>query len=98
MATCDEVHRAYDGLANGAVQVGELPSWMHVRGKVAWYVFQGPYAGLSDAWADFMQKALASDIGGVTGPPGDVYVCDPLDHLDELQGTLTTILWAPVME
>jgi len=24
----------------------ELPNWMHVSGKVAWYVFQGPYSEL----------------------------------------------------
>lgn len=96
MKPCEEVHRTYDRLANGEVQVGELPSWMHVQGKVAWYVFQGPYAALSEAWANFMQQALASDVGAVVGPPGDVYVCDPLDHLEEEQATLTTILWAPV--
>ena len=41
MAECDEVRRQFDGLANGALQVGELPAWTRVQGKVAWYVFQG---------------------------------------------------------
>ncbi len=62
---------------------------MRVNGKVAWYVFQGPYRELPDAWA------IGS--GKVSGPPGDVYVCDPVDH----KGTeekLITILWAPVKE
>ncbi|MFQ5552419.1 MAG: hypothetical protein ACE5EW_01670 [Thermoplasmata archaeon] len=98
MAACEEVHRMYDELAHGAVQAGELPSWMHVQGKVAWYVIQGPYDRLGDAWAEFMQKALASPIGEVAGPPGDVYVCDPLDHLGEEQEKLTTILWVPLKE
>jgi len=35
-----------DKFANGKVQAGELPNWMHVSGKVAWYVFQGPYSEL----------------------------------------------------
>lgn len=98
MLPCEEVHRTYNRLANGEVQAGQLPRWMHVRGQVAWYVFQGSYEGLADAWATFMQKALSSDIGEVTGPPGDVYVCDPLDHLEDEQSRLTTILWAPLKE
>jgi hypothetical protein len=98
MPECEEVHRAYDGLANGDVQVGKLPPWMHVQGNVAWYVFQGSYAALSDAWASFMQKALASKVGDLGGPPGDVYVCDPLDHLAEADEKLTTILWVPLKD
>lgn len=88
----------YDDLAQGEAQAGELPAWMHVQGRVAWYVFQGPYSQLSDAWAEFMQKALAAGLGQVAGPPGDVYVCDPLDHLEEAQAKLTTILWVPLKE
>ncbi|MFQ5918870.1 MAG: hypothetical protein ACE5I4_02335 [Thermoplasmata archaeon] len=98
MADCGAVHRDYDGLANGDVQVGELPPWTHVEGPVAWYVFQGPYSALSDAWASFMQKALASGVSKPSGPPGDVYVCDPLDHLGEAEEKLTTILWVPLRE
>ncbi len=98
MAACEEVHRMYDELAHDEVQAGELPAWMHVRGRVAWYVIQGSYDQLGDAWAEFMQKTLASDVGQVAGPPGDVYVCDPLDHLGEEQAKLTTILWVPLKE
>lgn len=98
MVACEALHRDYDGLANGDVQVGELPSWTHVRGPVAWYVFQGPYATLSDAWASFMQKALASGVGELVGPPGDLYVCDPLDHLGQTEEKLTTLLWVPLKE
>jgi hypothetical protein len=48
MAECDDIHRQFDRLANGALQVGELPAWTRVQGKVAWYLFQGPYGGMSD--------------------------------------------------
>ena len=98
MTSCAEVHRVYDVLANGEVQTGELPTWMHVLGPVAWYVYQGPYDSLSEGWASFMQKALATGVGELTGPPGDIYVCDPLDHLEAEQEKLTTILWVPLRE
>lgn len=42
------MHKVYDRLANGAVQTGELPEWSRVRGKVAWYVFRGPYKDLGE--------------------------------------------------
>ena len=98
MTACEEVHRKYDALAHAEVQAGELPAWMRIQGRVAWYAVQGPYDHLGDAWAEFMQKALASDIGPVSGPPGDVYVCDPLDHLAEAEERLTTILWVPLKD
>jgi hypothetical protein len=47
MTCCSDVHKQFDKFANGKVQAGELPNWMHVSGKVAWYVFQGPYSELS---------------------------------------------------
>ena len=96
MAACDRVHRDFDGLANGEIHTGELPAWMHVQGPVAFYVYQGPYASLSEAWSSFMQKALAAGAGEPAGPPGEVYVCDPLDHLQGKEEKLTTILWVPV--
>jgi hypothetical protein len=43
---CTDIHKQYDKFANGTVQVGELPEWMHIKGKVAWCVFQGPYSEL----------------------------------------------------
>jgi hypothetical protein len=43
MTCCSDVHKQFDKFADGKVQVGELPKWMHVSGKVAWKVFQGPY-------------------------------------------------------
>jgi hypothetical protein len=46
MTCCSDVHKQFDKFANGKVQAGELPNWMHVSGKVAWYVFQGPYSEL----------------------------------------------------
>ncbi len=92
---CADVHKQFDRYANGKVQVGELPAWMHVQGKVAWYVAQGPYAKLSDMWREFMRKTQGSKIVAA-GPPGDVYVCDPDDHVADSQQKLTTIFWAPV--
>ena len=98
MAICDDVHREYDRIANGQVLFGELPPWTHVRGRVAWYVFQGPYSGLGDAWQEFMRKAHASGPVALSGPPGDVYVCDPADHPGDRAATMTTIFWAPLKE
>lgn len=40
-----EVHRQFESFANRDVQVGELPEWMHLRGRFAWYVYQGLTAG-----------------------------------------------------
>ena len=46
MTCCSDVHKQFDKFANGKVQAGELLNWMHVSGKVAGYVFQGPYSEL----------------------------------------------------
>ena len=92
---CDEIHREFDGFANGSVQIGELPPWTHVRGRMAFYVYQGPYNGLGDAWQDFARKKGALDLE-FHGPPGEVYVCDPSDHPGDAQKTMLTILWAPL--
>jgi len=46
MTCCSDVHKQFDKFADGKVQVGELPKWMHVSGKVAWNVFQEPYSEL----------------------------------------------------
>lgn len=95
MVSCDEVHRAYDAIANGPVQVGELPDWLHVRGRVAWYVYAGPYRDMGEnGWQTFMRKVQASNLKP-RGPPGDVYVCDPEDHKGDREASMITILWAP---
>jgi hypothetical protein len=70
---------------------------MHVSGKVAWYVFQGPYSNLPAGWADFMNKFDNSNVGEPAGPPGDVYVCNPDEHKGHEQRSLT-ILWTPLKE
>lgn len=98
MATCEDIHKQYDRFANGPVQAGELPPWMHVHGRVAWYVYAGPYRGLSEGWGTFMRKAHAAHGGELAGPPGDVYVCDPADHEGEAEAKLITIMWAPLKE
>jgi len=94
LTSCDHVHRDYDPHANSQIQVGVLPEWMHVTGKVAWYVFQGPYSQLPVGWNDFWAKFRSASLE-ITGPPGDVYVCAPEEHRGDEQ-KLTTILWAPV--
>jgi len=98
MAMCDEVHKEYDRHANREVQVGELPSNMHVRGKVVWYAYRGPLDGLGRAWETFMSMARATRVGPLHGPPGDLFVCDPDDHKEDRQESLLTILWAPLKE
>ena len=95
VAHCDEFHRQYDRFANKDVQVGELPDWTHVRGTVAWFVAQGPYAEMQGMWRAFHAKVRTKKLT-VHGPPGDVYVCDPDDHAGERQRTLSTVLWIPV--
>ena len=94
MALCDEVHREYDALANGSVQIGELPPWTHVHGRMAFYVYQGPYGGLADGWREFHHKRAALDLE-VHGPPGDVYACDPDDHKGS-EARIITLLWVPL--
>ena len=80
MVSCEALHRQYDSIANGPVQVGELPDWMNLRGRVIWYVYAGPYKDISEeGWGVFMQKVMSSDMKP-RGTPGDVYVCDPDDH------------------
>ena len=56
MACCSDVHKQFDKFANGKVQAGELPNWMNVSGKAAWYVFQGPYSELGSK--GFSARAL----------------------------------------
>ena len=92
-----DFHKEYDRLANGKVQVGELPPWMHVHGRAACYIAQGPYSKLGEMWQEFMRKVRASKLA-VIGPPGDVYVCDPEKHEGDRERTLTTIMWAPMKD
>jgi hypothetical protein len=96
MTCCSDVHKQFDKFANGKVQVGELPKWMHVSGKIAWYVYQGPYSelgskGFSTFWKRFREVKLEMD-----GPPGDVYVCSPECHEEDKQAKMLTIIWCPI--
>ncbi len=97
LRSCDRFHSEFDRLANGEVQIGQLPAWMHVNGRVAWYVFQGPYSGISKGWSEFWAKFRKAGLS-IEGAPGDVYVCPPDEHKDEDQRTLISILWAPLKE
>jgi hypothetical protein len=96
MAECDDIHRQFDALANGALQVGELPAWTRVQGKVAWYVFQGPYGGMSEGWRQFWHKYRDAKLGHFNGVPGDLYVCPPEMHEADHGAKLTTILFVPL--
>jgi hypothetical protein len=94
MALCDGAHARYDQLAAGKIQVGNLPEWTRVQGRVAWSVVKGPYSQLPAAWQSFMRDAPGASVHP-NGPPGDVYVCNPMDH----QGTeesMLTLLYVPV--
>ena len=97
MRSCQAVHDEYDKHANGKVQIGSLPSWMHVNGQVAWYAFRGPYSSLPHAWSEFMQKIRSSSNVKPSGPPGDVYACDPVEHKGD-ENSMITILWTPVKQ
>jgi hypothetical protein len=90
------LHKAYDAKANRDIQLGELPASMHVQGRVAWYVYRGPYRDISTkGWDVFWQKFDAKKIE-MHGAPGDVYVCSPSCHAADRQAKVLTILWAPV--
>src|SRR2546427_1960038 len=93
MPSCDEFHRANDRIANGEVQAGKLPPFMHVEGRVAWYVAQGSYSKLGEMWREVMTKIRAQKLP-VMGPPGGIYVCDPGGDQDK-QKTPSPIMWAP---
>lgn len=95
MGRCDALHKDYDRLANAGVNVGELPRWMRVQGKVAWYVFEGPYSRLAEGWDAFHRKVAATKRTDLVGPPGDVYVCDPNEHEADPEKTIT-ILFMPL--
>ncbi len=95
MRSCEQAHKEYNKQANKEIQIGSLPSWMHVNGRVAWHVFQGPYSELPKGWNEFMKKARKMSSAKLSGPPGDVYLCDPTEHSGDEKNMLT-ILWAPL--
>jgi hypothetical protein len=68
---------------------------MHVNGRVAWYVFKGPYTMLPEAWSEFMKKASSLSTSKFAGPPGDVYICNPTEHKGD-ENNILTILWTPL--
>ena len=95
MRSCQTVHDEFEKYANGKVQIGSLPSWMHVDGQVAWYAFKGPYNSLPHAWREFLQKIRSLSEAKPYGPPGDVYACNPEEHKGDVN-SIITILWIPV--
>jgi len=90
-----DVHRNFDHYADGTVRIGELPPGLHVTGKMAWYVYRGPYSGIGHAFGEYMRKAIALRVEPV-GAPGDVYICEPDDHKADGQAKLLTLFWTPV--
>ena len=92
---CEHVHAEY-GRHLGKIQVGELPQ-LHLKGKVAWYVYAGPYSelgskGFPDFWAKFGSTGLK-----MAGAPGDVYICDPEWHMkNKDEKNMLTLIWCPV--
>ena len=96
MTCCSKAHEQFDRFANGDVQVGKLPGQTLISGKVAWYVFQGPYSELgSRAFPTFWKKCDEAKLD-MSGPPGDVYVCNPVCHEEDKQAKLLTIIWCPL--
>jgi hypothetical protein len=95
MAACDAAHSELDKLVGKKVQIGTLPPWTRVRGKVAWKVVRGPYSELPGSWMAFMHE-VGSGSARPSGPTGDVYACQPEDHAQDGGSKLLTILYAPV--
>jgi len=96
VATCEQAHREFDRLGTGEIQTGALPTWLHVQGRVAWRVHQGPYSGISRAFPEFIEKVQEQLPGKIRGAPGDVYVCSPMDHVGAEAKRLLTIFWGPI--
>jgi len=97
MRSCEQVHKEYEKKSNGNVEVGILPAWMRVNGRVAWYVFKGPYSKLPDGWSEYWKKFGQNPSLKVGGPPGDVYVCMPQEHKGD-EDSMITIFWTPLKE
>jgi len=92
------MHRQFGALAGGDLRVGELPSWTRIRGRVAWYVYRGPYSELGDkGWRAFWHKFRAAKLK-MAGVPGDLYVCSPDAHTKDEQKDMLTLIFAPVAE
>ncbi len=98
MTCCTEMHKQFDKLANGELQIGEMPDWMPIKGRMAWYVYQGPYSQLgSKGFAEFWRKFNAAGLKMTEmGAPGDIYVCSPECHKQDDQARLLTIIWCPI--
>ena len=96
LTCCEDLHKAFDAKANREIQVGELPTGLHVNGRVAWYVYQGSYADLSVKGWDVFWKKFATSGLKMEGAPGDVYACNPGCHTEDHQAKMLTIMWAPV--
>ena len=95
MAQCDAAHMVFDPQVGKDIRVGELPEWTCVVGKVAYMVLRGSYDQLPGAWASFPERVLGAARSEPRGPPGDVYVCGPMDHPSD-PSRMLTILYLPI--
>ena len=98
MAVCEAAHQRFDPLANGDLQIGTLPAWTRIRGRVAWSVWRGPLDMLGEAWVFFHRKVRASNPRQADGPPGEIFLCRPEDHAGDGQTKLLTILYLPLAD
>jgi len=92
---CDSAHQQLEPLSPKGIQVGTLPDWVCVQGKVVYKVVRGAYDQLPKEWASFPQQALSTARTAPRGPPGDVYVCGPMDHPKD-PSKMLTILYVPI--
>jgi hypothetical protein len=95
MARCDLAHKVFDSQVQKGIQVGKLPDWTCVGGKVVYRVLKGSYEQLPDAWSSFASEAMSVAGSPSRGPPGDVYLCTVMDHPKD-PAKLLTILYVPV--
>ena len=93
MASCDSAHAFFDKSVGAPIQVGVLPEWTRVKGKVAWRVVKGPYPELSKAWQTFPGDAAKVLRSPPEGPGGDVYLCRPQEHSSDRH---LTVLYLPL--
>ncbi len=92
VASCDGAHAFFDKTVGAPVQIGMLPDWTRVKGKVAWRVVKGPYSELPRVWAAFPGEAAKVLRGPPDGPAGDVFLCNPQEHSPD---RLLTVVYLP---
>ncbi len=95
MASCETAHKVFNPLVDKGIRIGLLPDWTNVRGRVAYRVLLGSYDQLPNAWSRFAREALEAARSAPRGPPGDVYLCGPMEHPKD-PSKMLTVLYVPV--